>query len=140
LVTSCGWSMTSFSRWICDPLIHPTSDPHFPYYSDQLWFDLRSMILGLEQVIVMKTAAFPGKRIKPVIMNQDLLENIFCQIRSSNGQNNHPKYYMYTSLLKTVNFGQTIFSKTGNTNGNTEALPKAALPVDHPFCKKKKLS
>lgn len=79
--------------------------------SDQLWFDLRSMIIGLQKIVEIKMTHFKDAGIKPVIINQDILENIFCQERGSNGQNNHPKYYMYSSSLTAVNIGQSVVSK-----------------------------
>ena len=51
------------------------------FVSDQLWFDLQSMILGLEQVVKVKQARFPHSKTKPVILNQDVLENVVCQVR-----------------------------------------------------------
>ncbi|KAL9977997.1 hypothetical protein ACROYT_G015469 [Oculina patagonica] len=110
------------------------------FLSDQLWFDLRSMIMGLEQVVKIKMSHFKEGGIKPVIINQDILQNIFCQVRGSNGQNNHPKYYQYSSTLTAVNIGQTVISKKGNactTNGTTDA---AGLPLEHPFLRKRKAS
>lgn len=111
------------------------------FLSDQLWFDLRSMITGLQKVVEIKMAHFKEASIKPVIINQDILENIFCQVRGSNGQNNHPKYYMYSSTLTAVNIGQSVVSKKGNafSNGKPAALPFAGLPVEHPFSRKRKL-
>ena len=50
------------------------------FLSDQLWFDLRSMITGLQKVVEIKMAHFKEASIKPVIINQDILENIFCQV------------------------------------------------------------
>lgn len=113
------------------------------FLSDQLWFDLRSMIIGLEKVVQIKQSNFKEAALKPVIINQDILENIFCQIRGSNGQNDHPKYYMYGTTLTSVNIGQSIISKKGNaacTDKNSEAqLPFAGLPKEHPFSRKRKL-
>ena len=111
------------------------------FLSDQLWFDLRSMITGLQKVVEIKMTHFKDAGIKLVIINQDILENIFYQERGSNGQNNHPKYYMYSSTLTAVNTGQSVVSKKGNafTKGNTAALPFAGLPLEHPFSKKRKL-
>lgn len=106
------------------------------FVSDQLWFDLQSMILGLEQVVRVKQARFPNSKTKPVILNQDVLENVFCQVRGSNGPNDHTKYYLYMSTVRSINFRQTILSKEGNTSGDKEVLPHANLPIAHPFSTK----
>ena len=99
------------------------------------------MITGLQKVVEIKIAHFKEAGIKPVTINQDILENFFCQVRGSNGQNDHPKYYMHSSTLTAIHTGQSIISKKGNTftNGKTAALPCAALPLEHPFSSKRKL-
>lgn len=107
------------------------------FLSDKLWFDVRAMISGLEQVVRIKTESIHGAVVKPVIINQDILENIFCQVRGCNGQNNHPKYHLYMTTITTVNIGQTIVSKKGNAGGNKDALPSSGLPIAHPFKKSK---
>ena len=87
----------------------------------------------------IKTTEFPGAAMKPVIVNQDILEKIFCQVRGANGQNSHPKYHVYMNTVTAVNIGQTVISKKGNAGGRKGDLPSAGLPEAHPF-KKKKLS
>jgi len=73
------------------------------FISDKLWFDLQAMVIGLEQVVKIKSRAFPDTGIiKPVIINQDVIENIFCQVRGSNGQNNNPTYLSYGSTITSV--------------------------------------
>ena len=112
------------------------------FLSDQLWFDLRSMIIGLEKVVEIKQSYFGEATLKPIIINQDILENIFCQIRGSNGQNNHPKYYTYSTTLTAVNIGQSVVSGKGNaacTDKMTGVqLPRSGLPNEHPFSRKRK--
>ena len=48
------------------------------------------MVFGLEQMIIIKKT-FPSAELKLVIINQDIVENIFWQVRSFNGQNAHPQ-------------------------------------------------
>ena len=107
------------------------------FITEKLWFDLSAMIIGLEQVVRIKTSLFNGSAIKPVFISQDLVENIFCQIRGSNGQNSHPDYSFYKSALTSVQIGQTLLSKRGNSGGNCDALPTCTIPNYHPFKKKK---
>ena len=69
------------------------------------------MVLGLEGVVRIKTNHFPGTVLKPVIINQEILENIFCQVRGSSGLNDNPNYYLYGGVMPSVNMGQTVISK-----------------------------
>lgn len=112
------------------------SDPK-NFFSDKLWFDMQAMVLGLQGVVRIKTKHFPGTVLKPVILNQDILENIFCQVRGSSGQNDNPNYYLYGGLMPSINMGQTVISKKGNTGGDKNYLPHASLPNLHPFFRKK---
>ena len=95
------------------------------------------MILGLEQVVKIKTDLFKGASIKPVFLSQDLVENIFCQVRGANAQNNNPDYGLYKCSLTSVQIGQTLLSKRGNSGGNKAALLNATIPNHHPFKKVK---
>ena len=106
------------------------------FISEQLWFDLRAMVYGLEQVVRIKKKTFPNAVIKPIIVNQDVVENIFCQIRGFNAQNDHPNYALYSSTINTVNITQSTVSKKGNTGGSAVLLD-AELPNPHPFKKSK---
>ena len=81
------------------------------FISDKLHFDLKAMVFGLEQMVIIKKKAFPRAELKPVIINQDVVENIFCQVRSFNGQNVHPNYQLYMNTINTVNITQTMASK-----------------------------
>ena len=56
------------------------------FLSSKLWFDIQSMVLGFISLVTAKLARFPGSIIKPAIMNQDLVENHFSQLRAANGQ------------------------------------------------------
>ena len=107
------------------------------FLSHKLWFDMQAMVLGLEGVVRIKTNHFPGTVLKPVILNQDILENIFCQVRGSSGQNDNPNYFLYGGVMPSINMGQTVISKKGNTRGDKNCLPHASLPNLHPFSRKK---
>lgn len=68
-----------------------TSTPkHF--ISDKLWFDLQAMTHGFKSIVNIKLTKFPNSVIKAWIVNQDGVENHFCQTRACNGQNNNPTY------------------------------------------------
>ena len=98
---------------------------------------MQAMVFGLEGVVRIKANHFPGTALKPVIINQDILENIFCQVRGSSGQNDNPNYYLYGGVMPSINMGQTVISKKGNTGGDKSCLPHASLPNLHPFSRPK---
>ena len=78
------------------------------------------MIMGLEEAVRIKTSLYKESTVKPVFINQDLVENIFYQVRETNGQNSHPDYSLYKSSLISVQVWETLLSKRGNTSGKTE--------------------
>jgi len=46
-------------------------------FSDKLLFDLKSMIIGFEQICLISFQLNPGCTIKSMFVNSDLVENIF---------------------------------------------------------------
>lgn len=83
-------------------------------FTNKLWFDLQSMILGFQSMIAIKLKKYPQPVIKPAIINQDCVENHFCQVRACNGQNNHPTYRLQESAQNSIRFGQTTISRKSN--------------------------
>lgn len=84
------------------------------FFSDKLWFDLQSMILGFQAIVSIKLKEHPQAVIKPAIINQDLVENHFCQVRSCNGQNNNPTWRLQELAQNTIRYGQTTISRKSN--------------------------
>jgi hypothetical protein len=80
------WALQYFHNWKSNAI---TSKEFLSYKS---WFDLQSMILGFISLVKSKLARFPGSYIKPAIVNQDVVENHFCQLRGANGQNDNPRH------------------------------------------------
>lgn len=103
---------------------------------DKTWFNIQSMILGFTSLVKSKLSRFPGSVIKPAILNQDVVENYFSQLRGANGQNDNPTYQMVQHTQNAVLFGQSTISKKCNT-GNTRNNTFAALPKDGIFRNKK---
>ena len=62
------------------------SDRNKLIFSVKLLFDLKSMIIGFEQICNISFQLNPGCIIKSVFVNSDLVENIFCQIREAMGK------------------------------------------------------
>ena len=84
------------------------------FFSYKLWFDLQSMVLGFQSLIIIKLKAYPQSVIKPAIINQDVVENHFCQVRACNGQNNNPTYRLQETAQNAIRFGQTTISRKSN--------------------------
>jgi hypothetical protein len=80
------------------------------FVSDKLWFDLQSMCIGFKSLVSIKLQNFPNSVVKPAIVNQDCVENHFCQVRASYGQNNNPTFLQQQSVQNSVRFGQTVWS------------------------------
>ena len=121
-----------FNAWK-DQIRSPQAKNQF--FSEKLWFDLQSMILGFRSLVEVKLSRFPGSVIKPAIINQDLVENHFSQLRAANGQNENPTYLLTQSTQNSVIFGQTTVSRKGNT-GTSKNASFSELPKEHIFSMK----
>ena len=84
-----------------------TSNSKKHFLSEKLWFDLNSMILGFCYLVCMKQRRFPGSVVKQCIINQDVVENHFSQLRAANGLNENPTYLLAEATQNSVIFGQT---------------------------------
>jgi len=84
------------------------------FISTKLWFDIQSMVHGFLAIVAIKLRKFPHSLIKPAILNQDCVENHFCQVRSYNGQNNHPTWRLQENAQNSIRHGQTAMSRKGN--------------------------
>ena len=105
-----------------------TLNDNSKFVSTKLWFDLQSMCLGLRSMVVIKLAQFPSGVIRPALINQDGVENHFCQVRSCNGQNNNPTYLQQESTQNSIRFGQTTISKKSNVGKPITSLTPCSLP------------
>jgi len=72
------------------------------------------MILGFQAIVSIKLKEHPQAVIKPAIINQDLVENHFCQVRSCDGQNNNPTWRLQELAQNTIRCGQTTISRKSN--------------------------
>lgn len=106
-----------------------TSQDNNNFVSSKLWFDLQSMCLGFRAMVATKLTQFPSSVIKPALVNQDCVENHFCQVRSCNGQNNNPTYLKQQSTQNSIRFGQTTISRKSNAgNPSVSSLSSCSLP------------
>jgi hypothetical protein len=106
------------------------------FLSDKTWFDLQSMILGFISLVKSKLTRFPGSCIKPAIVNQDVVENHFCQLRGANGQNDNPTYQTVQGTQNSIIFGQTTISKKCNTGTTSKNISFAGLPKEKLFSRR----
>ena len=107
------------------------------FFSPKLWFDLQAMILGMISVVRVKLQRFPGSVIKPAIVNQDIVENHFCQLRAANGQNENPTYLLTQGTQNSIIFEQRSISNKCNTSTAANNY-FAGLPKDRLFSVKSK--
>lgn len=106
-----------------------TSQKNVNFVSTKLWFDLQCMCLGFRAMVATKLSQFPSSIIKPALVNQDCVENHFCQVRSCNGQNNNPTYLKQQSTQNSIRFGQTTISRKSNAgNPSASSFSSCSLP------------
>ena len=84
------------------------------FVSDKLWFDLQSMCIGFKALVSIKLHNFANSVVKPAIVNQDCVENHFCQVGASNGQNNNPTFLQQQSVQNSIGLGQNVISRKSN--------------------------
>ena len=70
--------LTYLTRWHEEITTCSIGNPR-NFISDKLYFDLQSMIHGFKAVVKIKLTRFPNSTIKPWLLNQDVVENHFCQ-------------------------------------------------------------
>ena len=77
------------------------------------------MCLGFQSLANYKLQKFPSSVIKPLIVNQDCVENHFCQARSCNGKNDNPTFLQQQSSQNSIRLGQTTISPKSNASCNS---------------------
>lgn len=90
------------------------------FLSEKTMFDVASCIIGFKHLCKISFQAHPGCNVSAHRVNSDLVENVFCQQRGSNGQNDNPTYAQYGPTMNSILLGQTTTSKKSNT-GNVES-------------------
>ena len=107
--------LNNFYNWMCSWEESTQGDGKL-FFSSKLWFDLKSMCLGFQSLVHYKLLKHPSSVIKPAIVNQDCVENHFCQIRSCNGQNDNPTFLEQQSSQNSIRLGQTNISPKSNAS------------------------
>lgn len=92
------------------------------------------MLVGFRQLSEIVVNKFPGSGIVPARTNSNIIENVFCQQRERNGQNDNPNYNQYCSTVNGIILGQRTTTKKSNT-GNVDSLsfftPTRLVPKKH---------
>ena len=93
---------------------------------------VQSMIMGFLSLVKTKLTRCPGAVIKPAIINQDIVENQFCQLRGANCHNDNPTYQATQGTQNSIIYGQTLISRKGNTGANKNNS-FSGIPKQHLF-------
>ena len=122
--------LNNFYSWMCH-WEENTRGNNKEFISSKLWFDLQSMCLGFQSLVHYKLSKFPSSVIKPAIVNQDCVENHFCQIRSCNGQNDNPTFLQQQSSQNSIRLGQTTISPKSNASCNSTCIDhRPSIPIE----------
>lgn len=102
--------------------IQKESSPNSCLMSYQCMDDIESCIIGfLELCSVLLGRIDLDILITPALINSDIVENIFCQQRSTyNGANSNPNALQYQKTLNSVILGQSTISKKANSSKSGE--------------------
>lgn len=90
--------------------------------SKKTMFDVSSCIIGFKEFCKFTFNEHPGCTVYAHRLNSNIVENIFCQQRGRNGQNDNPTYLQYGPTMNSILLGQSTTTKKSNT-GNVECLP-----------------
>ena len=122
--------LNNFYSWMCH-WEENTRGNIKEFISSKLWFDLQSMCLGFQSLVHYKLGKFPSSVIKPALVNQDCVENHFCQIRSCNGQNDNPLFLQQQSSQNSIRLGQTTISPKSNASSNSTYIDhRPSIPIE----------
>lgn len=123
--------LNNFYNWMCSWEESTQGDGKL-FISSKLWFDLKSMCLGFQSLVHYKLLKHPSSVIKPAIVNQDCVENHFCQIRSCNGQNDNPTFLEQQSSQNSIRLGQTTISPKSNASCSSAfTSQRPSIPSSH---------
>jgi hypothetical protein len=78
-------------------------------------FDVTSCILGFKELCKISLQKHPGYSVSAFRVNSDIVENVFCQQRGRNGQNDNPTYVQYGPTMNSILLGQTTTTTKSNT-------------------------
>lgn len=111
--------LNNLYNWMCH-WANETEGNSKSFISSKLWFDMQAMCLGFQSMVHYKMTRCPSTVIKPAIVNQDCVENHFCQIRSCNGQNDNPTFLQQQSTQNSSDWAKQPL------------VPRAMHPVTAP--------
>lgn len=85
------------------------------FLSTKTMHDVTSCIVGFKALCSLSFQKHPGCNVLAFRVNSDLVENVFCQQRGRNGQNDNPTYAQYGPTINSILLGQTTTTKKSNT-------------------------
>lgn len=101
------------------------------FISTKTMFDISSTMIGFRELCKITFKKHPGCSIAVNRTNSNIVENVFCQQRGLNGQNDNPNYVQYGSTMNSILLGQASLTKKSNT-GSVDSLSfykPSKLPV-----------
>lgn len=84
--------------------------------------DILCMLVTFPKVCELHLKEYPKGYIIPSRFNNDIAENLFCQVRGlHNGNTTHPNYASYKSTMNSVMLGQSAISIGRKSNAGLQA-------------------
>ena len=84
--------------------------------------DLLCLLAAFPRICEIHLERYPSSQIIPAQFNNDLAENVFCQIRGLyNGNTTHPNYASYCATVNSIILGQSMISR--GRKGNAKIAP-----------------
>lgn len=85
------------------------------FISTKTMFDISSTVLGFDEFCRQTFKRHSGCCIYAFRLNSNVVENVFCQQRGRNGQNDNPTYSQYGPTMNGILLGQMSVTKKSNT-------------------------
>ena len=87
------------------------------FISKECFDDLKSMVVGLEQIVKIKLTQHPIGYVNASRTNTDVVENFFSSHRGINGCNNNPTVLQYSKGVNTIIISRKLVSTRSNAGG-----------------------
>ena len=78
----------------------PAAERNKHFLSLKTYRDVCSMVLGFKQLCQTAFRKHPGCSVVAARTNSNVVENVFCQVRGTHGQNDNPTYMQYGKICQ----------------------------------------
>lgn len=132
-----------FSKWKSAVEMEPISsaEKSRKLMSRQCMEDVHSCLLGFNQLCEILLKDSKTSFITPTLINSDVVENHFCQQRSTyNGANTNPNVLQYQRNQNTIILSQNIISNKANAAKSALKFPAFSYKFQEKKLKKRKAS